>query len=88
MLINWQKSFGLKLVTSDTFHANIGIFTNICNGVGGCSCSRTGLLTRCAGVPDSLGAAVRQVRLQEVRHLHRHLRHPRRVGAAAAQVSR
>ena len=34
MLINWQKSFGLKLVTSDTFHANIGIFTNICNGVG------------------------------------------------------
>ena len=33
MLINWQKSYGLTLVTSDTFHANIGIFTNICNGV-------------------------------------------------------
>ena len=33
LLINWQKSYGLLLVTSDTFHANIGIFTNICNGV-------------------------------------------------------
>ena len=32
LLINWQKSYGLLLVTSDTFHANIGIFTNICNG--------------------------------------------------------
>ena len=33
MLINWQKSYGLSLVTSDRFHANIGIVTNICNGV-------------------------------------------------------
>ena len=36
--MNWQKSYGLELITSDKFHANIGIFTNICNGVG------TGLL--------------------------------------------
>ena len=33
LLINWQKSYGLLLITSDTFHANIGICTNICNGV-------------------------------------------------------
>ena len=33
LLINWQKSYGQLLVTSDTFHANIGIFTNICNGL-------------------------------------------------------
>ena len=32
LLINWQKSYGQLLVTSDTFHANIGIFTNLCNG--------------------------------------------------------
>ena len=32
LLVNWQKSFGLGLITSDEFHANIGIFTNICNG--------------------------------------------------------
>ena len=32
LLVNWQKSFGLELITSDEFHANIGIFTNICNG--------------------------------------------------------
>ena len=31
--MNWQKSYGLELITSDKFHANIGIFTNICNGV-------------------------------------------------------
>ena len=30
--MNWQKSFGLELITSDKFHANIGIFTNLCNG--------------------------------------------------------
>jgi len=33
LLINWQKSYGLLLVTSDSFHANIGIVTNVCNGV-------------------------------------------------------
>ena len=32
LLINWQKSYGLLLITSDTFHASIGIFSNICNG--------------------------------------------------------
>ena len=32
LLVNWQKSFGLGLITSDELHANIGIFTNICNG--------------------------------------------------------
>ena len=32
--MNWQKSYGLELITSDKFHANIGIFTNFCNGVG------------------------------------------------------
>ena len=40
LLINWQKSYGLLLVTSDSFHANIGIVTNVCNGV-----SATGGLT-------------------------------------------
>jgi len=28
ILVNWQKTFGLKLVTSDHFHSNIGIITS------------------------------------------------------------
>ena len=63
MLINWQKSFGLKLVTSDTFHANIGIFTNICNGVGakwavklGCLSSKTREIMM--GVGDGVASVI------------------------------
>ena len=32
LLVNWQKTFGLTLVTSDKFHSNIGIVTSFCNG--------------------------------------------------------
>ena len=33
LLVNWQKTFGLKLIESDRFHANVGIGANFCNGV-------------------------------------------------------
>ena len=33
LLVNWQKSFGMKLISSDNFHANVGIITMFCNGV-------------------------------------------------------
>lgn len=32
LLANWQKSYGLTLVSSDRFHANVGIVTSLCNG--------------------------------------------------------
>jgi len=32
LLVNWQKTFGLTLITSDKFHSNIGIVTSFCNG--------------------------------------------------------
>ena len=33
LLVTWQKSFGLKMIDSDRFHADIGIASNFCNGV-------------------------------------------------------
>ena len=33
LLATWQKTYGLKLVDSDRFHANVGIASNFCNGV-------------------------------------------------------
>ena len=32
-MVNWQKTYGLKLIDSDSFHANVGIGSNFCNGV-------------------------------------------------------
>ena len=45
LLVTWQKSFGLKLVDSDRFHANIGIASNFCNGVKCVLCSEGKLST-------------------------------------------
>lgn len=32
LLLNWRKTFGLTLITSDHFHANVEILTCLCNG--------------------------------------------------------
>ena len=86
LLINWQKSYGLLLVTSDTFHATIGILTNICNGVR--ETEESSVLLLVLGLQDSLGSHLRQDRLQEMSDHHQSLRQSLRLLPPASQDAR
>jgi hypothetical protein len=71
--VNWQKTFGLTLVSSDRYHSNIGIITSLCNGAARLLCFITLYAFLCTYVllQDILGPDVRQVRIQTLHAHHR-----------------